>query len=178
MPVVTATHHRERGGRPPAKKFRNAAESTLVNAIVQELDSHNFTKAAADLDSWTQRYHDTEYSDERSYYYMLAYNGLEQPAKVLDTSAPLMLKPVIERFEDPMQALSVLYVTVTNFQKLSRPTRDQSATARAAARELLSVLPTCFTAEHRPAVMSVADWAKSRSDLELIGREILARAAR
>ena len=68
-------------------------------------------------------------------------------------------KPVTETFEDPMQALSVLYVTVTNFQKLTRPTRDQSATARTAARELLELLPTCFTAERRPAVMTAADWA-------------------
>ena len=65
-----------------------------------------------------------------------------------------------------MQALSVLYLTVTNFQKLSRPTRDQSATARAAATEMLALLPTCFTAEHRPAVMSEAEWVKSRSHLE------------
>ena len=53
-----------------------------------------FDKAVADLDRWTQRYHDTDYSDERAYYYMLAYNGLNQPAKVVDTGAPLLLKPV------------------------------------------------------------------------------------
>ena len=54
------------------------------------------TRRSADLDPWTQRYPDTEYADERSYYYMLAYNGLEQPAKVVDTGAPLLLKPVTE----------------------------------------------------------------------------------
>ena len=148
--------------------------------IVQELDTHSYRQGDSRSRSrGQQRYHETEYADERVYYYMLAYNGLNQPAKVVDTwRATDVLKPVSETFEDPMQALSVLYVTVTNFQKLSRPTRDQSATARAAAKELLAILPTCFTAEHRPAVMNAADWAKSRSDLEVIGRETLARAGR
>jgi len=177
-PPVTVTTHRERGSRPGGKKFRNGAETTLVNRIVQELDTHSYDKAVADLDLWTERYRDTDYSDERVYYYMLAYNGLNQPARVVDTGAPLLLKPVSDTFEDPMQALSVLYVTVTNFQKLTRPMRDQSAAARTAAKELLAILPTCFTAEHRPAVMSAADWAKSRADLEGIARETLARAGR
>jgi hypothetical protein len=176
--AVATTSQRERSGRPGRKKFRNAAESALMSSIVEELDSHNFAKAVIDLDLWTQRFHDSEYSDERAYYYMLAYNGLNQPAKVVDTGAPLMQKPVAETFEDPMQALSVLYVTVTNFQKLGRPTRDQVFTGRAAAKELLALLPTCFTAEHRPTVMTAADWAKSRSDLEIIGRETLSRAIR
>ena len=97
-----------------------------MSRVVQELDTHSYDKAIADLDLWTERYHETEYADERVYYYMLAYNGLNQPAKVVDSGAPLLLRPVSDTFEDPMQALSVLYVTVTNFQKLSRPMRDQS----------------------------------------------------
>jgi hypothetical protein len=176
--AVAGTTHRERSGRPGGKKFRNGAEATLVSRVVQELDTQSYDKAIADLDLWTERYHETEYADERVYYYMLAYNGLNQPAKVVDSGAPLLLRPVSDTFEDPIQALSVLYVTVTNFQKLSRPMRHQSATARSAAKELLAILPTCFTAEHRPAVMNAADWAKSRSDLEGIARETLARASR
>jgi hypothetical protein len=177
--VAKATPRRDRPGRTPTvKKFRNAAESALVTAIVQELDARSFEKAMTDLESWTQRFHDTEYSDERAYYYMLAYNGLNQPAKVVDTGGPLVGRPVTEAFEDPMQALSVLYLTATNFQRLGRPTRDQLATGRVAGRDLLAILPSCFTAEHRPPVMTAADWAKSRTDLEALGRETVARAGR
>ncbi len=178
--LVTAAARHDKGGRPPApaKKFKNAAESSLVNGIVKELDAHDFQKAAADLDSWKDHFHDTEYADDRLYYYMLAYHGLNQPAKVVDVGGPLVLKPVTEAFEDAMQSLSVLYLAATNFQKLVKPTRDQGAVGRAAARELLEILPACFTAEHRPPVMSAADWAKSRTDLESLARETLARTSR
>jgi hypothetical protein len=179
FPAV-ATGRRDKGPRAPVagKKFRNPAESALVNTIVQELDARSYQKAVADLDQWTERFHDTDFADERAYYYMLAFHGLDQPVKVLDRSTPLVSKPANAAFEDPMQALSVLYITAVNYQKVSRPMKDQSATARAAAQQLLAILPACFTAEHKPEVMSASDWAKSRTDLEKMARETLARAGR
>jgi hypothetical protein len=75
-----------------------------------------------------------------------------------------------------MQALSVVYLAALNYQKLNRPTREQSATAKVAARELLALLPTCFTPEHKPPVMTAADWSKSSADLDSLARETLARA--
>ena len=77
-----------------------------------------YEKAVADLDQWTERFHDTDFADERAYYYMLAYNGLDQPVKVVDTErAAAERKPANAAFEDPMQALSVLYLTAANLSK-------------------------------------------------------------
>jgi hypothetical protein len=178
-PVATLPGGRhDKGGRAPAsgKKFHSPAEATLVNTIVQELDAHAFAKAAVDLDSWTQHFHETDFADERAYYYMLAYNGLNQPVKVMDSSALLVGKPVSAAFDDPLQALSVVYLAAVNYQKLQRPAREQSTVARAAAHQLLEMLPACFTADHKPPVMSAADWAKSRNDLEALARETLSRS--
>jgi hypothetical protein len=163
---------------PPPKRYRGHAESTVVNAIVQDLETREYKKALDELTWWTDHFRETDFADERAYYYMLAFNGLNQPVKVMDSGAPLVAKPATAAFADPMQALSVLYLTATNFQKLSHPTRDQSMLARGAALQLLAMLPACFTPERRPASMSVADWAKSRTDLDALGREIVARTAR
>jgi hypothetical protein len=178
FPAVASGRH-EKGGRAPApvKKFRSPAESAMATAIVQELDARAFSKAAADLDLWTQRFRDTDFADERAYYYMLAFNGMNQPVKVMDSGAPLVGKPASAAFEDPIQALSVVYLAAVNYQKLGRPAREQSLTARAAAQQLLAMLPVCFTPDHKPQVMSAADWAKSRNDLEALARETLARSA-
>jgi hypothetical protein len=174
-PVTSKRDHR--GFTPSPKRYRGSAEETLVHSIVQELDARAYKKAAADLDAWVDHFHDTDFADERAYYYMLAYNGLNVPVKVMDSGAPLIAKPANVAFADPMQALSVLYLAATNFQKVSRPTREQSAIARGAAGQLQAMLPVCFTPERRPQGMSASDWANSRTDLDRLAREILSRTA-
>jgi hypothetical protein len=171
MPVTPPVASRE-------KKYHGAAESNLVNRVLEELDARSFQKALADLDQWTARFHESDLADERAYYYMLAFHGLNQPAKVVDRAAPLVARRVTDVFDQPMQALSVVYLTAINFQKLAKPTRDQSIASRNAAKELVRILPICFTTELRPQVMSDTDWAKSREDLEALARETLARTGR
>ena len=107
-----------------------------------------------------------------------AFNGANQPIKVLESGAPLVVKPVTAVFADPMQQLSVVYLTVTNYQRLARHTRDQSALAQAAAHTMTEILPACFAPERRPEGITDAEWAKSRSDLDALARQTLARAAR
>jgi hypothetical protein len=160
------------------RRFRGQSESRLVSGIVQKLERRVFDKAIVDLDEWTAQFEETDFAAERTYYYMLAWNGLERASKVVDVSAPILARPMREQFEEPMQALSVVYVTTANYLKVGRPSREQSATARAAAREMQALLPTCFTAEKRPQAVSEGDWAKSRTLLESMARETLARATR
>jgi hypothetical protein len=160
------------------RRYRGQAESRLVAGIVQKLERRVFDKALVDLDEWTAQFAETDYAAERTYYYMLAWNGLERASKVVDVSAPILARPVREMFEEPMQALSVVYVATANYLKVGRPTREQTATARAAAREMLALLPSCFTADGRPQEVSASEWAKSRTLLESMARETLARATR
>jgi hypothetical protein len=180
-PVVPlSTGRRDRGARAAGsvKRFKSPAESALAERVVQELDNRAFAKALTDLDSWTQQFRATDFADERLYYYMLAYNGANQPAKVLESGAPLVVKPVTAAFDDAMQQLSVVYLTAMNYQRVGRPTRDQSSLAQFAAREMLRVLPACFAPERRPEGMTDADWSKSRADLEALAKQTIARAGR
>jgi hypothetical protein len=96
---------------------------------------------------------------------MLAYNGLNQPAKVIEAAVPLFQHEMRGDFEDPMQALSASYVAVSNLAKLGHPTGDQVSTARAAARELLALAPDCLK----------GNWEKARPELEAQARAVLAR---
>jgi hypothetical protein len=159
------------------RQYRSAAEAALVGGIVQKLERRAYDKALADLDQWTSSFPHTEFAAERAYYFMLAYNGLEKPAKVIEAGSPLLPK-LRESFESPMQSLSVVYLICVNFQKLSRPTREQTAFARAAAREMLNLLPVSFTVDVRPPAMSDGEWEKSRTVLETLARETMARATR
>jgi hypothetical protein len=169
--------HRPAPPLAPPKKFRSPAEAGLFNTVVRDLEQRNYPKSVADLDNWTERFRETEYLDERTYYYMLAYHGLGQPAKVLDFGSTLFQKDVSAAFTDPMQVLSAAFVAASDIQQLPRLTRGQSATAQAAGRVLLASLPVCFVPERKPREMSDADWARSRADLDALARDVLKRAA-
>jgi hypothetical protein len=97
---------------------------------------------------------------------MLAYNGLNQPGRVLSFAEPLFSHEVRGDFDEPMQALSASYLAVTSLGQLAHPTRDQLATARSAAHQMLSLAPECLKA---------ADWAKARPELEAQARQVLDR---
>jgi hypothetical protein len=153
--------------RPARKGFRNSLENGLYTLILQHLEGRNFGKALETLNSWSDRFHDTDYAVERRYFYMLAYNGLNQPNKVLETAAPLFHHEIRGDFDDPMQALSAAYLVVTNVSKVPRASRDQAATAKEAARQMLALAPECLKA---------ADWAKARTELEAQARQVLGAA--
>jgi hypothetical protein len=158
------------------RQYRTPVEAALVAEIVQKLERRAYDKALVDLDQWAKSVPDSEFAAERTYYYMLAYNGLDQPGKVVHTGAVLLPK-LRESFEQPMQALSVVYLICANYQKLPRPPRELAAAARNAASQMLALLPTCFTQDGRPQAMSDAEWAKSRTILETLARDTMARAA-
>jgi hypothetical protein len=174
-----AAHDPHRPAPPlvPPKKFRSPAEANLFNIVVRDLEQRNYPKSLTDLETWTERFRETDYVDERAYYYMLAYHGLGQPAKVLDFGNTLFQKDVSAAFADPMQVLSVAFVAASDIQQLPRLTRVQSTTAQAAGRVLLASLPVCFVPERKPREMSEADWAKSRADLDALARDVLKRVA-
>jgi hypothetical protein len=141
--------------------------------VIKDVNSNNFAKALANLDAWTQRYRDSEYRDDRSYYYVVAHNGLQQPAKVLETAAPLISRAGETSLDDPRQIILVLYLASVNAQKIAQPTREQIATGQAAARTLLETVPAYFTPENRPPATTSADWTKARTDLEAAARTTL-----
>ena len=152
--------------QPGRKHFRNALENGLYSLVVQQLEARNHAKALETLNGWSDRFHETEFAAERRYFYMLAYNGLNQPAKVMEQAGPLFQHEVRGEFDDPMQALSAAYVAMTNLAKLDRPSREQVATAKDAARQILDLAPECLKS---------GDWGKARQELEAQARAVLAR---
>jgi hypothetical protein len=156
------------------KKFHDDDEGRLFQRVSEGLRNNNAAQALQTLDQWTKRYRESDYAGERAYYYMQAYSATNQPSKVVDAGAPLLAKGLDHTFEDPFQIVGVLYLESLNFQKLPNPTQDQFAMGKYAANELLRQLPVCFVPQNKPAATSTNDWAKARTDLELLARQTIA----
>jgi len=160
------------------KRFRDSDESRILNDVVKNVTGLNYGQALANLDTWTRRYRSSDFSDDRTYYYMQTYTGLNQPAKVVDASTPLLAKNLLAVFQDPMQVIGVLYLASLNLQKLPNPTIEQLATGKHAAYGLLEYLPLYFTPQNKPPAISGEDWTKARTDLEALARQTIAFAER
>src|SRR6185369_6623256 len=109
---------------PREKKFRKPGEYEIASDAIQAVDNRQFAKALSALDTWTHRFTESDYQADRLYYYVLAYNGLEQPGKVVDTTAQLLSGGNENALQDPRQMILALYLASLSIQKVAYPSRD------------------------------------------------------
>ena len=146
----------------PEKKVKDRAEYDLYDSITKE---QNPTKRLEFLNTWKEKYAETDYKKERQLFYLTTYVQLNQPAKVIEAA-----KGVLEI--DPKDPTSLYYISV-----LTTTQNDTSAgaldTGEKASQGLLGTLDTTFAKEKKPAATTDADWAKARNDMEAIAHKTL-----
>jgi len=161
------------------KKVKDQGEYDLFNQTLK--DVANPAQQLKDLDQWTQKYPESDYKDDRLEMYIRAYNGTNQPAKVLEISSQLMARDLKSVFKDPKQGagqvLGILYLSTVNILKLQPATPDQLATGEKAARALQDYAGEYFTAANKTAGVSDADWAKTKNDVLNISKMALMNIA-
>jgi hypothetical protein len=149
----------------PQKKVKDQGEYDIYNNVLKDAGGQAWPKLLQDLDTWAQKYPDSDYKDDRLYYYVQAYSGGNQPGKELDIAGQLLARDLKTVFTDPKQVLTVLYMTCVNVQKAPTPTADQTAIGAKAAHQLVDFVPAYFVAANKPAATSDADWTKTGKDL-------------
>src|ERR1039457_1542861 len=135
----------------PQKKVKDQGEYDIYNNVLKDAPAQAWPKLLQDLDTWAQKYPESDYKDDRLYYYVQAYSGANQPAKELDIAGQLLARDLTTVFPDPKQVLTVLYMTCVNVQKAPAPTPEQAATGEKAAHQLADFVPTYFVAANKPA---------------------------
>jgi len=168
----------------PEKKVKDQGEYDLYNQFLKDQKANDAAAQIKDLDTWTQKYPESDYKDDRLFYYIQAYNGANQPDKVLEVAKGLMdrdLKSVFMKDPKagPSQVLSVLYLSTLNFAKMPNPSADQVATGERAVKALLEYTPEYFVAANKQPNVTDADWAKTKGQVEDLAKGVmLARATR
>jgi hypothetical protein len=162
---------------PQQKKFRDQAESDIYTQVIQ--DAADPVRQLAGLDSWNQRYPDSEYKEDRAYLYMQAWSKMTpaQPAKVVEYGAKLLSGNTGAIFDGAgggqlaglpvkLAMLNVLYSVAINAAGVGAWHRDEIALGEKAARQLLEFAPKYFTSANRPANQTEADWMIGRAEIE------------
>src|SRR4051794_8543896 len=156
---------------PAAKKkeVKDQGEFEIYNQAIK--DASNPTKELQDLDTWSQKYPESDFKDDRAYMYMQAYSTMQppQPAKVIEYGQQLMAKDLKTVFPDAAggrNILTVLFQVAWNAATLPSPTAEQLALGEKAGKQLLDFAPKYFVPANKPATTSDAEWTAARTDIE------------
>jgi len=176
--ILTGTAQLAQAQAAPEKKVKDQGEYDIYNQTLKDLG--NPPALLKDLDTWAQKYPESDWKDDRLYYYITAYNGTGQPAKVLEVGSALMARDLKKVYSDPkagpQQMLTVLYlmsVNIQNGQKLPTPSPEQMAAGEKAARQLAEFVPNFFTAANKPAGATDAAWNEGRTTMEKVAKDTL-----
>jgi hypothetical protein len=173
-PKVDSIKGPDKKGSLLAPAERNLYQQVLADfyAPVPKL-----SKNIQDLDAWARAYPNSSLANERQYYYVLAYNSLGQPERVLEAAEQPVAAGARVVCREPDRIMQLLLVTTSSLQKLREPSSHQLEVGRSAARQLLDYLPEYFQPQHKPANLNDGSWNSARAQLESLGKLVLARKA-
>jgi len=147
----------------PAEKKYKDGEFEIYSAAANDVKGNNFAQAIKDLDTWKQKFAETDFKTERQALYVMAYAGAGQFDKTVDAAAPMISSGVDTVFSDPKdgpgQAIRVLFAAVTSIVRIPNPSAAQLAIVDKAAHQLLDY-------NRKPAGVSDADWTNARTQLQ------------
>jgi hypothetical protein len=159
----------------PEKKVKDQGEYDIYNQTLKDIA--NPAALLKDLDTWAQKYPESDYKDDRVYYYITAYAGTKNPAKVLEVGNQLMARDLKKVYSDPkagpQQILTVLYQMCAAILSIPSPTADQSAIGEKAARGLAEFVPNFFTAANKPAAATDANWNEAKGQMDKIAKDAI-----
>ena len=138
----------------PEKKYKNQDEYEVYNTIAKDFAARNSAKAIVDLDSWSQKFPDSDFKDDRQLLYVQAYAAADQPAKAIDSAAALLSSNADQLPGKPADIVRLLYSVTAAIQHVPDPSSEQLTTADKAAHQLLTydTMPPGVTAEAWPAL--------------------------
>jgi tetratricopeptide (TPR) repeat protein len=132
------------------------------NIAIKDLNSGDFAKGLKDLDAWRDQFPQSDFADTRTALYVQTYTGLNDPAKALQSAAPLMNRDLKTAFPGPTgQAMTIrlLYNATWAIAHSAAPSSEDKSTGEKAARQLL--------AYDDPIPGVPADkWAEARADMK------------
>jgi TolA-binding protein len=125
----------------PAKKLQ-PGEYDLYNAALVDLGKKDYAKAITDLDTWSQKFPNSDYANDGKVKYIQAYDGAGQPDKAMAVAAELLKGDVDALFPDPKDGPSLvvqmLVAVMHAITTIPSPTADEIATTQKAANLLMN----------------------------------------
>ena len=145
------------------KKVKDQAEYDLFQSINKEQD---LTKKVQLLNTWKEKYPESDFKEDRQLIYIQTYQGLQQGDNMLTAAKDLLAM-------DPKSVPALYYITLLTVS-LNNTAPDRLDLGEKAARGLIASLDDTFKPEKKPANVTEDQWKNERNKLEAEGRKCLA----
>lgn len=157
-----------------AKQVKDTGEYDIFNEVVKDSQANppNAKKFLADLDTWTQKYPNTDFKDRRTVFYVQAYAADNQLGKSMDVAKPIVeeglagMKEGLDDDNTVLQALFQISRVAAAMAASGTGTPDQLATGEKASEMLSEFGKTFFAPDKKPAKLTADQWAQGLKQVE------------
>jgi hypothetical protein len=146
-----------------AQKSWKDGEYDLANAAIADT---NLQTKLQKLDAWKAKFPVTDFSAERSQYYLQTYQGLNRPADVYVTG-----KEILAKDADNLAALNALMQFVFRFNP---PSAADLTTGEQACSALVSNSDKYFSSDKKPQGVTDDQWTAAKKDVVVTAQTCLA----
>lgn len=140
------------------KQYKDQQEYTLYDSVTKETDAN---KKLATLNTWKDKYPESDFKQERLALFLSTYQTLGQGAKMVDTAKEIL-------GNDPKDITALYWITFLS-PSVGNNSADAVATATKAANGLL--------AAEKPAATKDEDWKSAKTNFDAIAYKTLGWAA-
>src|SRR5215813_13612072 len=144
---------------PAQPQWKDQAEYDLFQNITKETAP---AKRLELLNSWTSKYPESAFKKQRLIFYLVTYQGMNNPAKMVDAAKDILAV-------DPNDVNALMWLAYFGPSVPNPPTADSLAAGEKAAQGLLN--PT------KPEGVKDEQWTPLKADLVALGHNSLAMIA-
>ena len=146
----------------PKKQAKDQVEYDLYSSILKET---NAQKKLSLLETWKQKYPNTDFKLERNQLFLATYQQLGQAAKMVETAKEMLAI-------DPKEFTALYWITLLT-PSLNNTSPEALETGEKAAHGLLANLDASFAPDKKPANTPEDAWKKARVEAEALGHKTL-----
>jgi hypothetical protein len=164
------------GTRPRSR--REMPEPELRASVEADFRERSFEGVIAGLDIWKERFPRSPLADLRQYYYLVAYDALNQSEQVIAVAGSLLERD-LTRTLDTAQIGGALFSVVKQILRIPSPRKEQLAIGARAATGLLTIIANAraligpaYSPPRCPDHMSRAECEKAE-ELERLSKQVL-----
>jgi len=146
------------------KKVKDQGEYDIFVAANKETDPN---KQLAILQTWKEKYPDSDFKQERADAVAIAYDKLNKHAETIKA-----IQDAIAINPKDLAALQILAKLARSVLGNANPTPDVLAVSDQSSGLLLSNLDNFFDVSVKPATVDGAAWTKAKNDIELLAHTV------
>jgi hypothetical protein len=158
------------------KKVKDQGEYDISNQAFKDVQGQNWKQALTDIDTWKQKYPESDWKADREFYYLQGLFSTQQFDKTLQLGSELMDKDLGSMFKaNQSNIIAIYYITTAAAASLlgHNATPQQLAIGDKAAHKFLEFADAYFVAANKPAGQTDAQFAQTRAQMQPIAKGYL-----